>query len=67
MPISTIQTWYEHYKNQVWQSSNEEIIKELWYLKSFDENDVEFILIEKEVRNKVNILLDEINLRWLKI
>lgn len=67
MTINTIQQWYEHYNNQVWQSSNEELLKELGYLNSFDENDVEYIMIEKEVKTKVNILLAEINRRWLTI
>lgn len=57
------QPWYEHYSNQVSMASNEELKKELGYLKSFDENDVEFILIEKEVKTKVQIVLNEMQKR----
>lgn len=55
--------WYELYKNQVSFSSEDWLEKELWYLTSFDENDVNYIFIQDEIKTKIAIILDELDRR----
>lgn len=55
--------WYELYKNQVSFASEDWLEKELWYLKSFDENDVNYIFIQDEIKTKIAIILDELDRR----
>lgn len=54
---------YSYYRNQASLSTDEELKRELGKLQAFDEQDIFYVLIEREVREKTNIILSEIEKR----
>lgn len=57
---------YSFYRNQVQLSEDEILLRELYTLRNTQE-DFNYHMIERQVENKIQIVLNEIKKRWLNI
>lgn len=56
---------YSFYRNQVWLAKDQDVLKELSILRNA-QDDFNYHLIEKEVANKIEIVINELKKRWLE-